>query len=164
MSATREKRYEKYAWMIIFLFGLLAVIASPINLSGKPPNPPSPEGLTGLTLDEMEAQIPGIRRYVGGISRQLGNFMLAMGVLIMGVAAVPYRKGERWAWYTCWIIPILLAIQIVNSLATGGFLWQVELAAMFFALMGLLLPFREFFPRARSEARALEKPMARPNR
>ena len=153
MSTTDEKGYEKYAWIIIFIFGFLAVITAPIILSGKQPNPPSPEAMTGLTLDEMEKQVPGINSYISGISRQLGNFMLAMGVLLMGIAAVPYRKGERWAWYTCWIIPVLLVIQIANSLATGGRLWQVDFGALIVALAGLLLPFRKFFPR--KEARAI---------
>lgn len=147
MGTNVEKGYEKYAWVILFVFGLLTVIAAPINLRGAPPVPPSPEGMTGLTLDEMDARIPGMHSYIAGISRQLGNFMLAMGVLLMGIAAFPYRKGERWAWYTCWIIPVLLVIQIANSLATGGFLWQFDFSALVIFLVGLFLPFRKFFPK-----------------
>src|SRR5260221_10177407 len=147
MGTAVERAYEKHAWIIIFVFGLLAVIAAPINLLGTPPNPPSPESTTGLTLDQMSTRIPGVRDYIGGISRQLGNFMLAMGVLIMGIAAVPYRKGEKWAWYISWIFPILLGIQLANSFATGGFLWQLDFAFLFVMLAGLFMPFRKFFPK-----------------
>jgi hypothetical protein len=141
-----EKGYQKHAWIILFVFAVLVLISAPINLLGTPPNPPSPERETGLSLNEMDTRIPGLRGYISGISRQLGNFLLAMGVLLMGIAAVPYRKGERWAWYTCWIIPVLLVIQIANSLATGGFLWQVDFGGLLVVLAGLLLPFRKFFP------------------
>jgi hypothetical protein len=147
-----EKAYEKHAWIIIFVFGLLAVIAAPIGLLGIPPNPPSPEGLTGLTLNEMATRNPGVLGYIGGISRQLGNFMLVMGVLTIGLAAVPYRKGEKWAWYISWIFPVLLGIQLANSFATGGFLWQLDFAFLFVILAALFMPYRKFFPKERVAA------------
>jgi len=143
MATTDQKWYVKYAWIIIFMFGLLSMMAAPINLLGTPPNPPSPEGMTGLTLSEMEARIPGTLAYISSISRQLGNLLLVMGVLFMGIAAVPYRKGEKWAWYICWILPIFLIIQLVNS--QGGFGWQADLISLVVALAGLFLPYRKFF-------------------
>ena len=149
MVPVADKAYVKYAWIILFVFGLLAVIAAPINLLGTPPNPPSPEGMTGLTLDQMATRIPGVLGYIGGISRQLGNFMLVMGVLTMGLAAVPYRKGEKWAWYISWIFPVLLGIQLANSFATGGFLWQVDAGSLVVVLAGLFMPYRKFFPKQR---------------
>ena len=121
------------------------MVSSPIGLLGIPPNPPSPESTSGLTLDQIATRIPGILNYVSGIARQLGNFMLAMGVLIMGIAPVPFRKGEKWAWYISWIIPVLLVIQLANS--EGGYLWQLDFAFIFVVLAGLFLPYRKFFPK-----------------
>ena len=143
MNATAEKWYVRYPWIIFFLFGLLTVMAAPINLLGTPPNPPSPEAATGLSRAEMGAQMPGILDYIAGISRQLGNFMLAMGVLLMGVAAFPYRQGEKWAWYVSWIVPVLLLIQLANS--RGGLGWQADVAFLILAVVALLLPYRKFF-------------------
>lgn len=143
--ATGEKKYEHYAWVIIFIFGVLTVIAAPINLLGTPPNPPSPQGTTGLTLNEMDNRLPGILVYIRSISRQLGNFMLAMGVLLIGIAVVPYRKGERWAWFVAWILPLTLAIQMINS--RGGLGWQADLGGLVVVVAGLFLPYRKFFPR-----------------
>src|SRR5262245_23328846 len=145
MNKTTEKGYQKYAWIIIFIFGLLAVITAPIILLGKPPNPPSPQGATGLTLEQMEARMPGVHGYISSISRQLGNFMLAMGVLVMGIAAVPFRKGEKWAWFACLILPVTVLIQLINS--QGGHGWQVDLAFVGVLLAGLFMPFRKFFPK-----------------
>jgi hypothetical protein len=103
------------AWIIFLVFGALTVLAAPINLLGHPPNPPSPERSTGLTAETIEARVPGMAEYIGSISRQMGNFMLAFGVLLMGVAAGPFRRGERWAWYVSWSVPLLLLIQLLNS-------------------------------------------------
>ncbi|QQG48896.1 MAG: hypothetical protein HY247_00840 [archaeon] len=149
-----EKAYVKYAWVIFFIFGLLSVISSPIGLLGIPPNPPSPESATGLTSSQIAARIPGISDYIGSIARQLGNFMLAMGVLTMGIAAVPFRRGEKWAWYIFWILPILLIIQLTNSFLStpgGGFGWQFDFAFIFIILLGLFLPYRKFFPKRRQD-------------
>ena len=145
MDTRVEKGYIKHAWIILFVFGLLSVITAPILLMGNVPNPPSAVGMTGLTLDQMAVRIPGIHEYVSGISRQLGNFMLAMGVLLMGVAAVPYRKGEKWAWYTCWFLPVLLVIKLVNS--QGGHGWQADAGSLVVVLAGLFPPYRKFFPK-----------------
>ena len=144
-----EKSYEKYAWIILFVVGLLAAFSSPIGLLGNPPNPPSPEGTTGLSLDQIALRVPGMMAYIGSITRQLGNFMLAFGVMTMGVAAVPYRKGEKWSWYLSWIVPVLVVIQLVNS--NGGYLWQLDLAFLFLVLAGLFLPYRKFFPKSKPD-------------
>ena len=145
-----EKSYHKHAWIIIFVFGLLWVVASPNQLSGGPPNPPSSEVTTGLTLDQLASKVPGIMNYIAGIDRQMGNFMLTMGVLIMGIAAVPYRKGERWAWYISWILPVVLVIQLANSFLStpgGGLGWQLDSSFIFVLLAALFLPYRKFFPK-----------------
>ena len=145
MKVKAENGFERYAWIIFFGYGLLAVIGSPINLLGTPPNPPSPQGMTGLSLSEMAARVPGILDYINSISTQLGNFILGLGVLIMGVAYVPYRRREQWAWYIFWIVPINLIIQLINS--RGGFLWQLDAAFLVITVAGLLLPYRTFFPK-----------------
>lgn len=145
MPMTHEKWYVKYAWIIFFIFGLLNLVAAPINLSGMPPNPPSPEGITGLTLAGMDMKIPGIRSYISSISVQIGNFLLVNGVLMMAIAAIPYRRGEKWAWFVLWMILVFLIIQLVNS--RGGFGWQADFVFIFVALAGLFLPYRKFFPK-----------------
>jgi len=145
-----EKSYQKHAWIIFFIFGLLSVISSPIGLLGVPPNPPTPESTTGLTANQIAARIPGISNYIGGIARQLGNFMLGMGVLIMGIAFVPFRRGEKWAWYAFWIIPVVLMIQLANSFLStpgGGYLWQLDFVFVLAILVGLFMPYRRFFPK-----------------
>ena len=62
MGTSIEKKYEKYAWIILFIFGFLTLIAAPINLSSRPPNPPLPDGMTGLTQDQMDSHNDRTRR------------------------------------------------------------------------------------------------------
>jgi hypothetical protein len=137
---------SKTSWLLFFVLGALTAFATaPIQLLGNPPDPPSPEGFTGLSSDEMAARIPGVTGYIGSIARQLGNFMLATGLLMMAVAAVPFRKGERWAWYTMWVAPLMILIQLLNS--RGGSGWQVDLGFVVLTSAGLIWPYRRFFPK-----------------
>ena len=153
MSTGPERAYQRHAWMIFAAFGVSSVIAGIIILSGVlQVDPPSAERTTGLTLQQIAERVPGMDAYVSGLARQLGNFMIAMGVLLTAVAAVPFRRGERWAWYACSIMLLLVVVQLTNSFAiynftSGGFGWQLDLASIFIVLAGLLMPYRKFFPR-----------------
>ena len=135
----------RHAWLLFFILGVVAVIGAPFLLLGNPPDPPSPEGFTGLSSEEIAATIPGMSGYINSISTQLGNFMLAMGVLMAAIAIGPFRRGEKWAWYAFWVIPLMLLIQFLNS--RGGHGWQFDLGLVIATIAGLLWPFRLFFPK-----------------
>ena len=136
---------QKHAWLIFFASGVGALLAAPIMLLGNPPDPPSPEQATGLTLDEIARRVPGMSSYISSLSRQMGNFMLAMGVMLVAIAVGPFRKGQQWAWYAFLIVPVLVTIQFLNS--NGGLGWQLDLALVPVTIAGLLLPYRRFFPK-----------------
>ena len=121
------------------------MLTAPIMLLGNPPDPPSPQGFTGLTSDQIEARVPGMTGYIGSISRQLGNFMLAMGVFMTATAAFPFRRGERWAWYAMWAAPLMHFIQFANS--RGGNGWWADLGLGVFTSAALAWVYRLFFPK-----------------
>lgn len=155
MGTPVEKGYAKHAWIIFFVFGIGSAIAGIIIVAGVVAvDPPSAESTTGLTLDQVATRVPGIDAYISGLARQLGNFMVGMGVLLTGVAAVPFRRGERWAWYACWSLAVVIVVQLTNSFAIysfahGGFGWQLDVASLIIVLAGLLMPYRKFFPKDR---------------
>jgi hypothetical protein len=133
------------AWLLFFSLGVVAVIAAPYLLLGNAPDPPSPERFTGLSSGEIAARIPGMAGYVSSISTQLGNFMLASGVLMAAIAIGPFRRGEKWAWYAFWVVPLMLLIQFLNS--RGGLGWQFDLGLFFVMIAALLWSVRLFFPK-----------------
>ncbi len=145
ISAVGDANTGRRAWLLFFVLGVLAAVAAPFLLLGNAPDPPSPEGFTGLTAAEIAARIPGMPGYVSSISTQLGNFMLTSGVLMAAIAIGPFRRAERWAWYVFWVVPLMLLIQFLNS--RGGLGWQFDLGLFFVMIAGLLWPFRLFFPK-----------------
>lgn len=62
------------------------------------------------------------------------------------VSATAYRKGEVWAWYLTWVMPVLFLLDVSNDYLAFRY---VDIGSMFIAailIAGLLLPYRKFFP------------------
>src|SRR5258706_6599966 len=79
-------------------------------------------------------------------------FILKEPTLFAGFAAfnlyaflviyIPFRRGEKWAWYTTWLLPIGLAVPAVIS---GNNISIFYYAAAAVCVLGLLLTMRNFF-------------------
>lgn len=86
-------------------------------------------------------------------SRQLqilGLLGAGFGLLAALVSLIPYRRGERWAWYSLWLFPITIGT------VAGRMLIDQYLAGYYYAgltavaFVALLLPMRDFLrPRER---------------
>ena len=75
--------------------------------------------------------------------------LLGFAVPTVLISATSYRKGKKWAWYLLWYVPVVLVIGIYQSYASldlralvGNFLESAV------PVLGLLLPYRKFFPKA----------------
>jgi hypothetical protein len=74
----------------------------------------------------------------------LGSLGAGFGLLAAAVSAISYRRGERWAWYSLWLLPITtgaVAGRMLIDQYSAGF-YYAGLAAV--AVVGLLLPMRNF--------------------
>lgn len=65
----------------------------------------------------------------------------AFNLYALLVVLIPFRRLEKWAWYTTWILPI--------ALAAGGFI-APDIALFYYAVaavcaLGMLLTVRDFF-------------------
>lgn len=138
-DAPSAKWYEKHAWLIPFAIGLLLLRGALAHI-------------TGLQLEdisqELQASMPIVHDFVRMTDRELGIDLAGFAILVMVISAVSYRKGERWAWYALWIVPVLFLAQTVNRQAAGQTTMPgLSVPLVIAALLGLLLPYRTFFPR-----------------
>jgi hypothetical protein len=70
----------------------------------------------------------------------LGITSVGLYVFALVMTLVPYRKNERWAWYTLWMLPLLWLTQFVLAQDLPYFLVLAVITAA-----GLILPYRKFF-------------------
>lgn len=84
--------------------------------------------------------------------RTLGIFLLTYSLLIVAISVKSYRNGEKWAWYTFWVLPVIsygltLVREIVFGVPLTEMVGLLNIILGIVALLGLLLPYRKFFPR-----------------
>lgn len=130
----------QHSWILLFLAGLLIAYFAYDNLVVIPGlDPADPDrGWRWLTTD------PQVIEYIKFWFRNFGFWVLAVAVFVMIISATGFRQRQKWAWYTLLYLPVHIGIHMV--------IWPwtipILLIVMIMTLAGLLLPFRDFFPRA----------------
>jgi hypothetical protein len=84
-----------------------------------------------------------------------GLLLRADGLAVIGVglfggliALIPFRRGERWAWWALWFFPVFWTVHLVGGLPLGeDHVHQVGFLAL--SLAGLLLPARAYLRTSR---------------
>ncbi len=150
MSVPRvEKAYEKHAWILLFVFGILWLIYGFYLFIGTPEASIGFESRTGIAWSELVASSPRVAEAVTYIIRFAGIMVVVLGIFVIAVSLKSYRRGERWAWYTFWTLPVFpgidLALEVSGGVGSVALLWDGPL--LIIPLLGLLLPIRKFFPR-----------------
>ncbi len=142
--------YEKYGWVIYLALGLLWLVVglyqmfSPDELIGN-----DVQRVTGMPLSEFEASNPVAIELVRFVYGALGNLKINWSFLVLAITLTGYRKGEKWAWYTLWLVPVILvSMGIFNAIFFSDVNQSLEsIPIVSISLLGLLLPYRKFFPR-----------------
>lgn len=81
------------------------------------------------------------------IARQrgvLGFLGAGLGLLAAIVSAIPFRRGERWAWYALWLFPVAIGAVAARMLIDQFVLWSYYGLLAVLATAALLIPFRRF--------------------
>ncbi len=142
LKARAEKAYEKHAWILFLVLGFFVLVFPLGTLLGGPSFGRPFESRTGVTWDQFVASNPRIASYYDFQVRGISALGAIAGILIMAISLTSYRRGDRWAWYTLWTIPAITGLLYAMQLVDPQFDWFFGVIA----LIGLLLPYRKFFP------------------
>jgi hypothetical protein len=85
--------------VIIGLFGLTDISG------GITADPGIPAGITGKTPPELEAESASAYRLLDFVARVGGANLVVIGILMTTILLVPFRRGQRWAWWVMWTLP-----------------------------------------------------------
>ncbi len=98
---------ERHAW-----WGLLVVTLTLVGfgvtdvLVGPAADRAIPLGLTGMTLEELQAEGPAAYRLFDFFTRANGYSLLMVGLFGTAVLVFAFRRDQRWAWWTMWLLPL----------------------------------------------------------
>ena len=159
MSHNRvEKVYEKYAWVIIAAIGVLTLVGGAPHTLGVNSDPATPESIIGMGLSEFEVSNPRFFDLYDFYFRAGGWSDMGFAFFVTAISATAYRRGEKWAWYILWSVPVFFLGHTAITMSIGpSTAHMIPFLALFvtLSLLGLLLPIRRFFPKE-THARASE--------
>ena len=92
-----------------------------------------------MTAQEIAKLSPDLGNTLTALIRVLGLSYLVVGVLYAAIAATAYRRGEMWAWYSLWILPVFDAADIANNLSIGGSAWTIDAIGLAAVIVTLLI-------------------------
>ena len=149
--------FVRYSWVLLFVFWVLHLVLSVRDFfpslldvclclpGGQTPIISS----TGMTWAQLASSNPRFASFLASTLVDDGISGVGLAVFGMIVSATGYRKGEKWAWYVSWSMPVgILAAQLNIYQLTGSTMILV-LAVIFtiVSLLALFLPLRQFFPK-----------------
>lgn len=140
------------AWTLLFVVSAFLALRGlgEIVLGGAVWSPILEQHM-GASWEALTARDPGAATVVNFLAVLSGLFALGFGTACAIVAALGFRRGERSAWWALWTLPAFHVAAVVLVLVgpAGGnpFVLGVEAVPLILALVGLLLPYRTFFPR-----------------
>ena len=123
-------------WILLLLLAAALTLLS-IN-STYLPLVSRPDGVTSsVTIDDIGAKTsPEVATALRGRRVTAATWALAYGIMLWGVLLVPYRRGERWAW---WVVLLSLVVSQLLSLARIPMLDTQQGAAASAILIGMAL-------------------------
>lgn len=113
-------RRHQIAWIVILVVDVAyvawgaGVAAAPDHVlgpGGKGILPAGFEGYSGGSWSQLVSGAPLVAGYMTILYRMYGIYCVLFGVLGSAIAAVAFRRGERWAWW---------ALLVGNTVALGS--------------------------------------------
>jgi uncharacterized membrane protein HdeD (DUF308 family) len=77
--------------------------------------------------------------------RAIGVASIGMGLFGVMITVIPYRRRERWAWFTLWYYPVFWSLHLFGGLPPGeDHIHQIVFIIL--SLASLFLSVSTFFP------------------
>jgi hypothetical protein len=150
---TNPKFYEKYAWVIFFIIGVMVLVGAIPHTFGINTDPTLVQSISGQTIDELRISNPMLFNLYNFYFRGGGLSDLGFAFFLIVISLFAYRQGQKWAWYALWFVPIwfLAWVGLSSTLppASQQILLPPLTVIIVLSIAGLLLPFRQFFPKAK---------------
>src|SRR5215216_5643421 len=114
-----RRNYERYGWVILLASALLGIVAAVVT-----------------TFPPLYVFSSSLYEGVYPIMGALGTALVGFNILALVMSLIPYRRGERWSWFTLWMLPLGWVSQFVFLLDVSYLILAV------FTTVGLALPYR----------------------
>src|SRR6266481_3611599 len=139
-NARAPRSYARYAWTLLFAFWALHFVLSvrdffpnlqDLCLACLPGAQTAIQSSTGMTWSQLTSTNPKFASFLASTLVDDGISGVGLAVFGMVVSMTSDRKGEKWAWYVSWSMPIGILAAQLNLYALTGSIMVIYLAAAF---------------------------------
>ena len=143
-----EKIYEKYAWIVFFAIGVITIVSAVFHALGLNTDPALVESIAGMSIDNLKNSNPPLFNLYNFYFRSGGLSDLGFAFFLTVISMTAYRRGDKWAWYAFWFVPAFFLgfVALSLTLESSSSLLPPLMVFIILSIVGLLLPFRKFFP------------------
>ncbi len=161
MSSQNQKTenvYLKYSWIIFvaigifgFAFALFSIISPFLGIFTNI------ESETGVNWDQFATANPEMATLILESNYWLMAVMASIALFSIIIAWKGFRHGEKWAWYTMWLLPItngLISIETLFSINDYLSTTLLGIVIVIIYVRCILLPYKAFFPPTAATSKA----------
>ncbi len=123
-------------WVLLLCHGTVLALGGVYALArGRALDRELYEAVVGPSWPVVVALVPAVERLVSAFVRFTGALAVACGVIVIALAMTSFRRGERWAWYAAWALPVHATIDLAVLLGYGALTpvsaaWDVTLLVL----------------------------------
>lgn len=150
----QESFLARNAWKMIFgLYILILVLGVGEFRSGQSGDPGMVEAVSGTSWEELKTSYPEMADLLDVETRIIGSLWVGLGLIGAAVSLTGFKRGEKWAWWAMWSLPLVMAlilgtflnVDLVPETATPPALFSAPITITISGI-ALLLSIRKFFP------------------
>lgn len=144
----KEKTYTRYIWIFLIVMSLLELqFGLSLAIRGPAAVDNSNKEIQGVDWEQIAAR-SSQANLIDYFAKSWGVTEAFVAITMIAIAAIPFRKGEKWSWYFLWLYPAFALTSVIHNFLEGA--TSVVLVDSFAAIIfaaALLLAYRKFFPR-----------------
>lgn len=147
----RQAPYLRIAWILLLLLAAFPIVAPLLDLGGiaraglPADHAPAFASLSGSSWAAFKHAQSGAAAYISQLETGYALHELVFGLLVFVIVAIPFRRGERWAWLACWAVLIADVGYSVGLASHDPTLFRQSLIAVVALPVLLLVQIPRFF-------------------
>lgn len=143
-----ERNRMKIGWILVFIVSIIILVNGLAYVAtGAESDTQFFQKQAGISWSSFVSSGQGTVTYVEGLLRLFGVITAIAGALAAAITVTAFRGGERWAFYVLFLTSVGLIYATGDLYLGGGSTWPIYLVLLVVDIIGLLLPFRTFFPK-----------------
>lgn len=151
VNKKNERFYEKHAWIIFFVIGVLVLVGGIPHMFGVNTDPALVEIISGQTIEQLKISNPMYFNLYNFYFSGGGMSDIGFAFFLIILAFFPFRQGQKWSWYALLFVPLFFIGWIFLSLPlpqeAKSLILPPSVMIIVLSLIGLGLPFRKVFPK-----------------